>query len=189
MLIEIRQQAEAFLMLAREADAHSVGVELTSMMRDYAQGFRDQAASIERVRSLLALNPEGTWIDDGGLETRARVPVPPLTISAGRDGSFYMLAGGDGVATQSISYLVNSRLQRTGARLTGSIMVGYYIQSSRDNYACSSTGTVTLVMSDDGRVLSGTAALAQQPNSVPAPFVNLCTWLPNGTRTIRLTRQ
>jgi hypothetical protein len=150
---------------------------------------RSRQSDVSTLQTRLASNPEGIWIDDGGLESRARVPVPPLTIAVGRDGTYYMTAGTENVSTQDISYLVNAQLRRSGSRLAGTVTVGYYMRSASERNACASSGTMDLTLSADGEGLSGTSVLSRQPDSVPAPFAVLCSALPSGTRTIRLTRQ
>lgn len=189
ILRELRQQSEAFSMLAEEADVQSIGGELRSTIQGYVRGFRDQISLFEKMRVSLASNPEGTWIDDGGLESRARVPVPPVTIAVGRDGTYYVTAGTENVSTQDISYLVNAQLRRSATRFSGTITVRYYMRSASESHACSSSGTLDVVLSADGKLLSGTSVLSRQPDSVPAPFALLCSALPSGTRAIRLTRQ
>jgi serine protease Do len=189
VLLESRQMYEAFSMLAGEAQAQSISEDSRFRIRGYLDGIQAQIALFERTRATRVSNPEGTWIDDGGLESRTRVATPPLTIAVGRDGIYYMTGGTANVSTQDISYVVSAQLQRVGTRLSGPIMVGYYMRSASDRYACSSTGTLDMALSQDGSLLSGTSLLSHQPNSVPSPFALLCSSLPSGTRTIRLTRR
>jgi len=180
---------EAFSLLAADADLSAARDELRTKMHSYVEGITDQLATASRLVASLVANPEGVWIDGGGLASRTGVPTPPLTIAVGRDGVYYMTAGTERLTTQDISYVVSAQLQRAGARLSGTIMVGYYMRSTSERYACSSTGAIDMVLSQDGRLLTGTSALSRQPNSVPAPLALLCASLPSGTRTIGLTRQ